>query len=64
MLIWLLCSGAFRSFFQRDYANYHYDREYDRYAKSAFLSDEARAAHSALKAKYDPKGLLNPGKLA
>lgn len=34
------------------------------YAKSAFLSDEARAAHSALKAKYDPKGLLNPGKLA
>lgn len=32
------------------------------YAKLRFVSEEARAAQARLKAEYDPKGILNPGK--
>lgn len=34
------------------------------YGKLEYLSDAARAEFSALKAKFDPKGILNPGKVA
>ena len=32
--------------------------------KGAYLSAERRAAHAALKAEFDPEGILNPGKAA
>ena len=32
------------------------------YAKVPYLSAEAKAAHSAAKASFDPNGILNPGK--
>lgn len=34
------------------------------YAKKAYIPESLKAAHEALKAKYDPKGLLNPGKIS
>lgn len=33
------------------------------YAKIEYLGEEARAAHTAAKAVFDPKGILNPGKV-
>lgn len=33
------------------------------YAKNAYISEEFKAAQAALKAKYDAKGILNPGKI-
>ncbi len=33
------------------------------YGKVQYMSEEAKAAQAALKATYDPKGILNPGKL-
>ena len=32
------------------------------YGKNAYLSDEAKAAFAAVKAAFDPQGILNPGK--
>ena len=32
------------------------------YGKNAYLSDEAKAAYAAVKAAFDPQGILNPGK--
>lgn len=34
------------------------------YAKAPFLSEKARSEFAAVKAKLDPKGILNPGKVA
>lgn len=33
------------------------------YGKVQYMSEEAKEAQAALKAKFDPKGILNPGKL-
>ena len=33
------------------------------YAKTAYLPEEEAAAHRAAKAAFDPKGILNPGKV-
>lgn len=33
------------------------------YVKTPYLSDEAKAAHAALKCSFDPQGILNPGKI-
>lgn len=34
------------------------------YAKTAYLPEDKKAAHKAAKAELDPKGILNPGKVA